>query len=92
MQVADAVRDFAKVMEHVRAGTEVHLLKNGEPVAVVCQRLQPDFKVRPLHEVLAQLREFEASQDKMIPDPELEKHMGEAHERLNQPMDMSRWD
>ena len=92
MEEAEAARDFAKVMEHVRAGDSVRLERNGTATALIQQPEAPPIKPRPVEEVIARLRAWEQKPEFQIHDPTFADDLQAAHDSINQPLDTSRWD
>ena len=98
MQEAEAARDFSKVMEHVAAGDEVLLERNGLEFAKVMAAtmeataaLAPP-KPRTIQEVIAALEDEERQLGPIMIDPEYSKDLASAHAFWNQPVDASAWD
>ena len=90
MQEADAARDFSKVMEHVAAGDEVILERDGQSVAYVSD---PDTRrPRPSHidDIERGLAASEVENGPALVDPEWEGAMPEIRAIFNTPKEV-RW-
>lgn len=92
MQEAEAVRDFAKVMEHVAAGDEVQVDRaDGERILIhLAKPVRPE--PRHVDDVLARLRARAQEHGAVAMDADFAADVRHAHERLNEPMDGRKWD
>ena len=71
---ADAVRDFAAVLEHVRSGSEVVIEEQGTVVAVLMPPTEPSTAPDPEHDAWFRAQVQEALDDERpgIPGEEVE--------------------
>jgi antitoxin (DNA-binding transcriptional repressor) of toxin-antitoxin stability system len=90
MTEAEAARDFLAVLAPVRAGTEVVVEKDHQPVAVIRAPAAPG---RPISECTALARAFEARSGYVpTPDGEFGKDVEAGIEARREPLDLSAWD
>lgn len=92
IEEAEAVRDFARVMEYVRAGDVVHLERDGAETALICQPELPIREAYSIDHVLERLQKAEHHSVMNVPDPSFADDLQVAHESINRPMDVSSWD
>ncbi|ADV84832.1 hypothetical protein [Terriglobus saanensis] len=93
VQEADVVRDFAKLMEHVRAGDRVELERAGEVIAVLHQPEDAPLRGRTAHEMIAILKaREEQGHPPALMDEAFAADVREGHELMNQPLEDGKWD
>lgn len=93
MQEAEAVRDFSKVLEHVAAGDEVRLERDGRQIAVIHDvHDSASRRTRSIDEIIGRLKERKVEHCPIVFDDEFAADVAKAHEFWNQPLDTSKWD
>jgi antitoxin (DNA-binding transcriptional repressor) of toxin-antitoxin stability system len=95
---AEAARDFAAVMRHVRDGDDVVVEDAGVPIAVLRSAGASGEAGEPVRlrgktaeEVAEGFRRWEAENGPLVLDEDFVKDMDEIHRRYNMPLE-SRWD
>ncbi len=98
MQESEAARDFNKVMEHVAAGDEVLLERDGMEFAIVIATREPNSRFltagrsQSIQEVVAALEEEERQSGPVFIDEKYAHDLASAHAFWNEPLDASAWD
>jgi antitoxin (DNA-binding transcriptional repressor) of toxin-antitoxin stability system len=99
----EAARDFAGLFERVRAGERVVVEAPGrcgvmlvpnvsEPGPGTAARSADRVKGRTVTEIMKRLDEWESVHGVLVMDKDFADDVQVAHDRLNQPMDSSKWD
>ena len=87
----EAAKDFAGLFERVRAGERVIVEAPGRSGVMMMVPDEP-VRARSITAILEGLRLREASAGLVLPDDDFAADVAEAHKRLNQPLDSSKWD
>jgi hypothetical protein len=96
----EAARDFAGLFERVRSGERVLVEAPGRcGVMLAAELSEPEsalaagtVKGRTVAEILERLDEWESVHGVLVLDAGFADDVQAAHERLNQPLDSSKWD
>jgi hypothetical protein len=87
----DAVRDLEWLLEAVRSGSQVMIETPGRRGVMMSVPDEP-VQARSIRAILEGLRLRKEARGLSIPDDEFAADVADAHQRLNQPLDSSKWD
>lgn len=85
MQEAEAARDFSKLMEHIAAGDEIFVERDGKVVALVSDPQSRRPKPSHIDDIDLRLRASELENGLIEADPDWAEHMREARVLFNTP-------
>jgi antitoxin (DNA-binding transcriptional repressor) of toxin-antitoxin stability system len=89
----EAARDFGALIRRVRSGEEIVVEESGRPVVIMKAAEDPAaVRGRTAVEILEGLARWEAEHGPLLIDTDFAGDVAEAHERMNQPLDSSKWD
>lgn len=86
----EAARDIETLLEAVRSGSKIMIEAPGRQGVMMMVPEEP-VKARSITAILEGLRLREEAQGLATPDDDFAADVAEAHERLNQPLDSSKW-
>ncbi|WP_419804861.1 hypothetical protein [Terriglobus sp.] len=97
MQESEAAENFSRFLAHLKAGDQVQLEGDGEPLMVSRRpgRVYTWAEPGPGHidYIEQKQREYIEKHGPIVVDEEYAEHMRKAHEELNQPLELrTSWD
>lgn len=90
----EAARDFGALIRRARSGEEIVVEESGRPVVIMkaAEGAVAGAQGKTAGEILAGLARWESEHGALAIDADFARDVAEARERMNQPLDSSKWD